>query len=260
MRSLWNNLVALPLPYSEYAAPEPPLPIGTILIVNIGGGLSLSREVIELCSSHPWCPTCVLLPDNAPVSAFDLQLLMTLGSPKLAFMNGAVARMPAAAVVKLVDGRQMPDASGLAGAVASRLSQREIQPWLEACLTNAFRAGKGPSRDTLRRHIGGFGLLRPHQWRWIPGTLRAVMHARANPSLSLVRAAADCGLDVRSLRTHVSELTGLSLRSALAYAGWEWFIETVLRRWEYVGGMRAEATQSDHSVRLSAYENRSRPA
>jgi hypothetical protein len=234
-----EHLAALIPPYRAVAPLTMPLLPGAIVVVDVAGGRSAVAQALRMRGVAPWCPLMALLPEAAPADPSTIQALLTAGNVSTVVRAGAVARLSATTVVEAIDTRPRPTVSELGCYVTSRLHDRAVGDWVEKCFDRGAEsvATRSPIRlsdDTLRRRIRSFGALLPHDWSRVPKVVHALAYARAHRALPVIRIANDCGMDVRTLRSRVRYLAGIGLSRAIELAGWEWFMETVLRQWNYV--------------------------
>jgi hypothetical protein len=202
-------------------------PLGSIFILDVDLGTGAIRGVSGTVRRAPWAPLLVV----TRASPADPEVLRELegvpGSPAFLVRRpdegiplGSLAR-------QAVCSRRPIDPEQLAAYIASRLRR----PSIAMPMTIAMSA---PTRGLARV---AFGV------RWLAGRLnslgdldasewRDVFHLAAgagNLRLSSAQAAERMGLDLWTLRRRLERLAGATLDQYREYAGWEWFVESVLR-------------------------------
>ena len=226
-------------PYERLGAVDGNAPLGTILVVSLGGnsaGLALALDEHRLM---PWCPVVVLIPADDPIDARALQLLLRAGATTAGALGASASELTPAAVIAAADARPAPNAGDLARQAAKRIGRPGVEPLLCACFARAWN-DPTPSQlftgsdDTIQRRLREVGPLRPRDWTIIARLVRFVHAARADTGSSRLRIAADCRIDYRTIRTRTRGLLGRSVEAAVSLAGWEWLVEAALRRSGYV--------------------------
>ena len=218
--------VAMP-PYTALALVPGVLPLGSIFILDVDKDASAIRGVSSTLRSAPWAPLLVV----TRASASDPEVLRELdgvpGSP--AFLVRRPEDGPAlpSLAQHAVCSRRPADPEQVAAYVAARLRR----PSIAMPMTIAMSA---PTRGLARV---AFGV------RWLAGRLnslgdldasawRDVFHlatGAGNLRMTSAQAAERMGLDLWTLRRRLQELAGVTSDQYREYAGWEWFVEAVLR-------------------------------
>ena len=119
-------------------------------------------------------------------------------------------------------------------AVVSYLRSRglawELCSTVEAVLDAASsRYGGRRSISSLNRQLARWGDLRSADWR----ALIDLMPLLEQEGPSVEELAWSNGFDPRTLRSRTRLLLGVGMRVAIGRPGWEWKLETVLRRHHY---------------------------
>lgn len=232
-----THLLALtPWYFTSRPAPKAPMPLGTILIADLRAGLPAVVEAGERLIEEPWYPLVLAAP-----SAFDHTtdaLVRHYGLGDSVVVPSGSGALDAEVLVSKVRARPTPPAARLAAYVAARASR----PDLYEILTDSFARGlshgeTAVSRSTLSRRLGGFGPLKPKDWSAL---------AKVVAFLSVPRRTPPPTSDPRTIRGHVQTYTGMPVGEAQRFAGWEWIVETVLRRWGYLN--------AEHEFTLTAGE------
>lgn len=213
-----------------YAAlePVPGVPrLGSIFILDVDLGADAIRGVSSTLRRAPWAPLLVV----TRASSSDPEVLRELdgvpGSPAFLVRRPDERVSLAYQAQHAVCSRRPADPEQVATYVASRLRR----PAIAMPMTIAMSA---PTRGLARV---AFGV------RWLAGRLNAlgdldasewrdVFHlatGAGNLRLSSAQAAERMGLDLWTLRRRLQQLAGATLEQYREYAGWEWFVESVLR-------------------------------
>lgn len=98
-----------------------------------------------------------------------------------------------------------------------------------ARLWGGGRAGALPYR-TLCRQLHRLGPLRPRDWR----ALARLVGIGLGTGRAGVDLARDSGIDPRTLRHRLRRLLGIGTHEYRERVGWEWILETALRRHGYL--------------------------
>jgi hypothetical protein len=139
-------------------------------------------------------------------------------------------------IVSALQAATLPSREHMAGYVVRRTGRVDLGDILPACFGgNPERRGDddAPSRSTLNRRLSSFGPLTARDWRAVVSLVRT-LHRPPCPGATIEQIAWAGGLDPRTLREHASHYLGVSARQAAEVPGWEWKVEAVLRRWDYV--------------------------
>jgi len=218
--------VALP-PYAALEPVPPVLPLGSIFILDVDKDASAIRGVSSTLRRAPWAPLLVVT--RAPTGNPDVlqELDGVPGSPAFLVRRPDEGLPLASQAQHAVLSRRPADPEQVASYVASRLRR----PSIAMPMTIAMSA---PPRGLARV---AFGV------RWLAGRLsslgdleasewREVFHlatGAGNLRLTSAQAAERMGLDLWTLRRRLQHLGGVTSDQYREYAGWEWFVESVLR-------------------------------
>lgn len=225
------DVLAPPYAFPAPLTPAAP-PLGALLIADMAGAQGVEDAVTRAHQGAPWCPVCLLLSPR-PMDAGLLECVQ--GLPKhLVYVTRHLPGDPpnVDAIVYAVAHRPPPSAADLAGYVARRTRNRRLGEALVACF-RAYMGQGGPTsalRSWLSRQLAPCGSLTGRDWGAIVTTLPVL---RSGP-FGLDRFAYELGLDPRTVRARLRRYAGMSMTEAGQCIGWEWFLETVLRRWGYV--------------------------
>jgi hypothetical protein len=270
----WNAtepVFALEPPYrSLRTVKSSPLPLGTIIAFDYEGGIVALASALRSHYGAPWCPVCVIVKGKR----LDQTLFDTLQPFPSSFAVASIEDADSLyktdslskVVVRAVRLRPSPGPRLVAEFVAKRVRVHGLIDVLKTCLEAATFEGcsstppRGrnalaptatlgpvvtPSATTFSRHLRRYGPLTRRDWRtvWRLVDILTGMHDRSSARGETL--AREHGLDPRTLRRWVRHYVGTSLTQAVARPGWEWILESVLRRWGYqdaLGGRVAGAT------------------
>lgn len=218
--------VAMP-PYTALEPVPTVLPLGSIFILDLDKSANGIRGVGSTLRSAPWSP--LLLVTRA--STNDPEVLRELdgipGTPAFLVRRPEDGMSLASLAQHAICSRCPADPEQVAAYVAARLRR----PSIAMPMTIAMSA---PTRGLARV---AFGV------RWLAGRLnslgdldasdwREVFHlatGAGNLRLTNAQAAERMGLDLWTLRRRLQHLAGVTSHQYREYAGWEWFLESVLR-------------------------------
>jgi hypothetical protein len=103
---------------------------------------------------------------------------------------------------------------------------------LAACFGEGGDALRPPR--TLTRQVAALGPLQVRDWRGLARLAQVFACRSARASQSLEGAAYEAGVDPRTLRRWLRVATELSWAEAGSRVGWEWILESALRRFGFV--------------------------
>lgn len=221
-------------------------PFGTIVHVSGSSALAVIGGATLAVRSCPWVVPVLTLPrpEEAlePYVSFVPELRDRMGMA----ISSDVARCGSAAVVKSARQRPRPGATALVGYVTQRTQASGLSELLLEQFGIALKESPGHTRSlaTYSRTFARFGAFTAHHWRNLAALV--VEHCAAQA------ACAGCGgpaveqrerfggsLAFRVADRYARAYLGLSFIDSLARVGWEWIVETALRR---AGYLRVVAT------------------
>ncbi len=239
------HIYLLEPPYTVCRIPQRgPSPLGSIIVADLSSELVAVVEASDRHSSEPWCPVVLVgkrrMVDRAAEAVlrqFGIQPLIVSPTPDgVPFDPGQIAGA--------VKRREPPTPEELAEYVISRTAAPDMRSTLESCFSKAQGGDEdGPSRSTLCRRLSGFGPLKARDWTGMARVIWSLLGEQKTGE----RTRRGRGLDPRTLRNQVNQLAGMSYTEASARPGWEWLVESALRRWDYVAspGESQSHPQSD---------------
>lgn len=234
-------MISPPVP----AEPDPPLRIvtppyasvdlvrgtpalGSIFILDVDRGGAAVGGVASIVRSAPWTP--VLVVTRTPASDPELfrELENIQGAPAFLVRRPEDGPALGALAQHAICSRRPVDPDQVAGYIAMRLRRTPIAMPLAIAMSAPARGLKRVAFGVrwLAGRLNALGSLDASDWR-------EVFHlatGAGNPRLTSAQAAERMGLDLWTLRRRLKELADVGLEQYREYAGWEWFVEGVLRR------------------------------
>ncbi len=208
--------------------PEP----GAILAADLDGGIPALADAVERQRELPWCPLVLRLTESHFPARAIVPFEPVPGSFALLY-PGDFAWLPAAEQLRrAVARRPIPPLSIL----ALWLEQRMGRPGLASTLGACFGASESQLRPprTLTRRIRAIGPLEVRDWRGLARLAQLAVTPGPWRHASLEITALDAGIDPRTLRRWLRLCTDLSWREFIGRVGWEWVLESALRRLDAV--------------------------
>ena len=225
---------------------------GAVAVVPADAIRQLDR-VGELFQASPWVVPCVLLAP-ALVSPPLLQTLWALPcQPAFVILNGPAAHVSAGMVLSAVAGRPVPTVPHLAAQVVTRTESVQLGQTLAAIWSDEPDRRAAEAERTVRYRLRREGRLSRHDWLRV----RKLIQAKTGGwNASVERQAQLVGTEARTLRAWVARYLGCSMRTFRMTAGWEWIIETTLRR----AGFALVGAAPEQSTRTASAEGHAQPA
>jgi hypothetical protein len=221
----------IPPSSSPLAVTDPVLPLGGAFVCDLQDGLPDLAEALVCHRQAPWCPVVVRITNPRVtarvLAAFEPRPGMFAVLYPCDFANRSPLERARSAVWR------RPDPSGrlVAGYVAERL-ELPVAALLEECCDTERRHGHAPR--TLTRRVRALGPFEVRDWRGLGRLARMVTQSRLEPGISLERAGWAAGVDPRSARRWLRLFTGFGWAQAVGRFGWEWIVESALRRGGYL--------------------------
>lgn len=215
------------LVFLRTGGPDAPSP-GTVLVADLAAGIPALAEAVLAQRAAPWCPLVTLMGDHgfppsvlaafeplpgsfAPLYPSDFR---TLDLPLR--VEAAVHRRPA------------PESGIVARWIEQRLGRPGAGAILACCVAPRPRVGR--SGRTLTRRVRELGPLAVRDWRGLTRLVRITAAAGSRPVQSLETTAWDTGVDPRTLQRWLQLATDLPWIEVVRRPGWEWLLESALRR------------------------------
>ncbi len=204
--------------------------LGSVLLADLREGIPALAAAVSAHLDAPWCPLALLLPDRS-ISA---QVLATFEPVPATWAplyptDYAHLGLPGR-VIAAVRRRPVPQPTVVGLWLERRLRRPAIAGTLATCMGEG--ADTQPPPRTLTRRVGALGPLEVRDWRGLGGLVRVL--AGGAPGLSLEAQAYLAELDPRTLRRWLRLATALPWSEVSRRVGWEWLLESAMRRVEHV--------------------------
>ncbi len=219
-------------PYTVCRIPrQDPSPLGSVLIADLSSELVAVVEAADRHSREPWCPVVLVGQTRMLDRAAETVLRQFQIEPLLVHPAPEGPPFDPPAILSAVQRREPPSPHEMAQYVVDRTGRTEMLETLAACFSKA-RGGDdgGLSRSTLCRRLSDFGPHKARDWTGLGRVIWSLLQEQRTGR----RVARGRGMDPRTLRSHVQHLAGMTYTEASARPGWEWLIESALRRAAYV--------------------------
>jgi hypothetical protein len=195
-------------------------PLGSILLADIAERPATSEELRELFTLAPWCPVCVLLRSTSERRRIPR-------SPRMCSVSSLIGGGGGGSILAAVRERPRPAPMELAEWLADRVRC----PGLRAPLATLFgRAITGNARTGLgttwsETPITSLGSFPGSAWQEVARLADLAANREAMGRLLVRRNAAGA----QALRA-IDELLGATEDEFRERAGWEWVLESAVRR------------------------------
>lgn len=218
-------------PYATFEAVTSGAPLGSFAVLELDGAVAVEEQLTAL-KHLPWVPVVVV------------QRIGTRLTPELLRDLEGVPGMPAFVVKRPEEGlpltllgqdairsRPQVDPDRAAAWVAARVGRPNLVPSLTVAMSSPVRQGwkarLSPSGRWLARRLRTISLLTANDWNDVLEFAAVAGHAR----FTTAEAAAQLGIDVWTMRRRLERLAEITTEQYRSLAGWEWFLEAVVRRW-----------------------------
>ena len=209
-----------------------PAPLGTILVADLTGDVVAAVEAVGRSALEPWCPVVLVSRTSWLNRTLEVVLEQFPLAPTLLSAPGEANLLDAEAIARAVRGRPAPSARELTRYVTLRADRSDLADTLAHCFSRGLgtpETDSEVSRSTLNRRLAGFGPLKPHDWSAMARTIEVMLD-----TAPLTESADTHGIDPRTIHSHLERYTALEFDEARTLAGWEWIVESALRRLGYV--------------------------
>lgn len=227
------TLLALEPPFAAFTPAGPfCLGLGTLLCADLTDGIPALARALHAHAISPWAPLVLRLPDRRiPVSTLT-EFEPVPGTWAFLYPGDLAHLSPEQRVIAAVRRRPVPSNLSIARWVELRLGLPEVGGIMLSCL----HGGGGATRPTrtLSRRMRALGPFEVRDWRGLAELARIV--AGVGQGLTLEAQAYLAGLDPRTLRRWLRLATDLRWVEVSRRAGWEWLLESALRRSGHLGG------------------------
>ena len=206
-------------------------PAGSLLLVDLTGGIPALAEAVNGQQDFPWCPL-VLLVDRS-VSAETLHTFEPVPGTWALLYPSDYAYLPLARRARAaVQRRPIPCSTTLALWVERRTGLPSVASTLAACCGEGGDALRPPR--TLTRRVQALGPLEVRDWRGLARLAQLVARLSPEGGPSLEGAALEAEVDPRTLRRWLRLATDLCWHQCAGLVGWEWVLESALREYGYL--------------------------
>jgi hypothetical protein len=206
--------------------------MGAVLIAHLDRGIPALAEAVLRQREAPWCPLVLVMSDwtvpAATLSAFEPVPGSFAPLYPTDYHHWPLPRR----VLQAVERRPVP----LLGTIAAGVERRLNRPGTASTLAPCFEDGclhLRPAR-TLTRQVQSLGRLTVRDWRGLARLAQAVASRHGSMRRPLETLAYETGIDPRTARRWLRLATDLPWSRALDLAGWEWLLESALRRNGYI--------------------------
>jgi hypothetical protein len=229
------NLVIPPYTAVESLADAPPL--GSFFLLEVDESVD-GWSVVESLREAPWVPL-VLVQRSAYVPPALLTALQGLrGTPAFIWRRPDDGLPINVLAQDAVRGRPAPDPDQVACWVGARIGRVELASSLVVAMASppprSILARLSPAGRWLERRLRSISPLTPTDWR----ETFHLATAAGNTRLTTAQAAQRLGCDIWTLRRRLERLAGVTTDQYRLLAGWEWFLEAVVRKWSMTGERR----------------------
>jgi hypothetical protein len=227
------TLQVLEPPYQQAYPQGPRRPsVGAVLIADLADGIPALAQAVVRAREAPWCPLVSVLMDRAVPAATLTAFEPVMGTWAALYPNDFSHQTLRDRALAAVRRRPIPQATTVALWVESRLGVPGCASVLAACFGEGVDALRPPR--TLTRRVRALGPFEVRDWRGLARLARVLASRVARAAQSLEAGALEAGVDPRTLRRWLRLATELSWAEAGTRAGWEWILESALRRYGYV--------------------------
>lgn len=237
-------LQVLEPPY-ECIRPASPFrpPVGAVLFADLAGGIPALAEAVLGQRESPWCPL-VLLADRTISSAILHAFEPVPGTWAVLYSSDYAHLPPCRRALVALRRRPPPSATTLALWVERRLGFPSAATTLAACCGAGGDAPRPPR--TLTRRVQALGPLEVRDWRGLARLAQLASSLPREHPPSLECAALSAGIDPRTVRRWLRLATDLDWQRCAGLAGWEWVLESALRRYGYVERRELRRVSGSH--------------
>ena len=206
--------------------------IGSLLVADLRDGIPVLAEAMALSREAPWCPLVCLLGDHR-LGAATLATFESVPGSWATLVPSDFCHLTLADRIRAaVRRRPIPHATTIALWVEGRLRVPGAASVLAACFGEGGDALRPPR--TLTRRIQALGPLEVRDWRGLARLAQTLAGRSTHAARGLEVAAGEAEVDPRTLRRWLRIATDRAWPEAAAWAGWEWALESALRRYGYL--------------------------
>jgi hypothetical protein len=205
-------------------------PLGSFCLVDLDGGAAAVDALIDPLHKAPWVPV-VVVQRSGKLSADVLHALEAVPGVPAFVLKRPDESLPLTILGQdAVRGRPPVDADRAAAYVANRAGRPNLAPSLTVAMAmpprQGFFARFSAGSRWLARQLRGLSPLTAADWR----DVFYLATAAGNTHFTTADAAERLRLDVWTIRRRLDRLAGITTDQYRLLAGWEWFLEAVVRR------------------------------
>ena len=226
-------LHALQPPYATLSSWQERSPLGSVLVTDFRFGIAALIDGIRHHRSSPWCPLCIVDPEDSSLSQLEV-FAPYEGAFAIVRCPDLKQQVSPPLILDSIRQRISPTPEAMARYVVNRLDCGDAFKALVEAFDGRAQARESLPPRTLSRRIHNLGALHIRNWNSIGKLIRALCSNEAGRLNSIESIAFEHGVDPRSFRNWLRLCTDLHFRDAAGLAGWEWILESALRRWGYV--------------------------
>ncbi|MBL8986426.1 MAG: hypothetical protein JNJ80_09150 [Gemmatimonadetes bacterium] len=222
------ELSLLEPPYHDVAplVGRPPA-LGAIAVARADGPRGFSTEMATLLDRAPWTVPCVVLRPSS-VTPSVLQRVWELpGQPAFVVVTQPGDRLLPAGILTAIANRPAPLTPLLVAYVVRRTGSVILGQSLDQIWAARDRSNDTTAERTIRYRLRRLGKYGRYDWIRIRRLIRAKVEGR---NLTVEQRAQLVGTEARTLRGWIARYLGTTMKNFRAMAGWEWILETALRR------------------------------
>lgn len=206
--------------------------MGAVLIADLTEGIPALANAVFRAREWPWCPLVCMLTDRRIPAAVLGAFEPIPGIWAALYASDYAHLTPTRRALAAVHRRPVPRGTTIAQWIELRLRLPGVGSVLAACFGD--EGDERRPRRTLTRRVRELGPLAVRDWRGLARIAQILAARSLRAGTALETAAFEAGVDPRTLRRWLQLATDRSWREASEMAGWEWVLETALRRWGYV--------------------------
>lgn len=204
-------------------------PVGGIIAYDSLGSVSVLSDVLDLHARAPWCPIVICNTEQIDIRALR-RLCAWNEAIVVSSLDASALPKAASELRRTIERRALPDADDIATYVAIRLGRPAIMSTIKASIELSRDCDVG-HRSTFNRRLSDLPPFKAHDWRAI-SMLAVTFQSHSSADQSVAACAYADGIDPRTLRSRLQRYIG-RIESRLRPPGWEWLVETALRRFGY---------------------------
>lgn len=218
-------------PYGGFDVPRPDAPLGSFVVLDLEGASAVDVLLAPL-RDMPWVPLVVVQRQGTRLSPELLRELNDVpGMPAYVLKRPDEGLSLAQLGQDAIRARLPLDVDRAAAWIAARMSRPNLAPSLTVAMSAPERQGwlarLSPAGRWLASRLKALGPLTAGDWRDVYRFAEVISSAGR---FTIAEAAEQMGIDVWTMRRRLERLAGITLEQYRSLAGWEWFLEAVVRK------------------------------